>query len=104
MPQRKDGQDDRWLRQQIAEILECGWTLEELETIGISRAMLTRLGFRDDHPRLFEPPAPRRRRPARPPRPDPGEPRPQHGTEAASPVQRDAASAFRGPCTAGART
>ena len=94
------GQDDVWLREQIAEILECGWSLEELETIGITRALLTRLGFRDDHPRLFDPPAPRRR-PAREPRPDPGTPRPRHGIEAASPVQRDAASAFRGPCTAG---
>jgi len=91
------GQDDVWLREQIAEILEGGWTLEELETIGISRAMLTRLGFRDDHPRLFDPPAPRRRRPARQPRPDPGAPRPPHGTEAASPW--DAASAFLGRCT-----
>ena len=105
MPQRNDGtgQDDARLREQIAQILECGWTLEELETIGINRAMLTRLGFRDDHPRLFDPPAPRRR-PARPSRPDPGAPRPQHGTEAASPVVRDAASAFRGPCTADTRT
>ncbi|HEX8674954.1 MAG TPA: hypothetical protein VF710_23845 [Longimicrobium sp.] len=106
MLQRNDGtggQDDVWLRAQIAEIVAGGWTLEELETIGISRAMLTRLGFRDDHPRLFDDPVPRRR-PARRPRPDPGAPRPLHGTEAASPVQRDAASAFRGPCTAGART
>ena len=105
MPQRNDGtgQDDARLREQIAQILECGWTLEELETIGINRAMLTRLGFRDDHPRLFDPPAPRRR-PACPSRPDPGAPRPQHGTEAASPVVRDAASAFRGPCTADTRT
>lgn len=102
MPKRNDGtseQDDAWLREQIAEIVECGWTLEELETIGISRAMLIRLGFRDDHPRLFDEPLPRRRRPAHPPRPDPGAPRPQHGTEAASPVHRDAASAFRATCT-----
>ncbi|HEX8212351.1 MAG TPA: hypothetical protein VF584_19405 [Longimicrobium sp.] len=97
MLQRNDGtggQDDVWLRAQIAEILAGGWTLEELETIGISRAMLIRLGFRDDHPRLFEDPVPRRRRPSREPRPDPGAPRPLHGTEAASPVHRDAASAF----------
>lgn len=97
MPKRNDG-DEAWLREQIAEIVECGWTLEELETIGISRAMLIRLGFRDDHPRLFEEPVPRRR-PARPPRRDPGAPRPQHGTEAASPDHRDAASAFRATCT-----
>ena len=91
MPQPNDGRDgtDGWLREQIAEILQHGWTLDELESVGITRALLTRLGFRDDHPALFEEPPP-----LRPPRPDPGGPRPQRATEAASPTRRDAASAF----------
>jgi hypothetical protein len=84
MPQQNDGHDG-WLREQIAEILQHGWTLDELESVGITRALLTRLGFRDDHPALFEEPPPRR---------PPSEPRPQRATEAASPTRRDAASAF----------
>ncbi|MBD0320289.1 MAG: hypothetical protein ICV87_08145, partial [Gemmatimonadetes bacterium] len=87
MPQPNDGTDG-WLREQIAEILQHGWTLDELESVGITRALLTRLGFRDDHPALFEEPAPRTpepRRQTREPRPDPGGPRPPRATEAASP-------------------
>jgi hypothetical protein len=54
-----DTRDDRWLRERISAILEHGWSMEELEEIGITRSILTRLGFRDDHPRLFETPKPR---------------------------------------------
>ncbi len=53
-----DKRDDRWLRERIAQILEHDWSIEELEEIGITRSILTRLGFRDDHPRLFEKPKP----------------------------------------------
>lgn len=74
-----DTRDDRWLRERISQILEHGWSMEELEEIGITRSILTRLGFRDDHPRLFEAPKPRRSN------------EPQTSKEAAS---RDAASAF----------
>ena len=55
-----DTRDDRWLRERISQILEHGWSMEELEEIGITRSILARLGFRDDHPRLFETPKPRR--------------------------------------------
>ena len=71
-----DTRGDRWLRERISAILEHGWSMEELEEIGITRSILARLGFRDDHPRLFE------------------EPKPRTSKEAAS---RDAASAFS-PC------
>ncbi len=53
-----DTRDDRWLRERISQILEHGWSIEELEEIGITRSILARLGFRDDHPRLFDPPKP----------------------------------------------
>ena len=92
VPQRNDDHEDAWLREQIEEILEQGWTMDELDSVGITRAMLTRLGFRDDHPRLFDEPKPRPRRK----RPDPGGRRAKKRTEAASRMQRDAASTFCG--------
>ena len=93
MPQPNDGIEgtDGWLREQIAEILQHGWTLDELESIGITRSLLIRLGFRDDHPALFEEPQPRG-----PSRPDPGGPRQPEAKKAASPTRRDAASSFGG--------
>ena len=96
MAQRND--DDAWLREQIAEILEQGWTMDELDSVGITRSMLIRLGFRDDHPRLFDEPRPR----PRGKRPGPGGRRAKHRNEAASRHLRDAASAFlRALCVAG---
>jgi hypothetical protein len=71
-----DTRDDRWLRERISQILEHGWSIEELEEIGITRSILTRLGFRDDHPRLFE------------------RPKPRTSTKAASRSSGDAASRF----------
>ncbi|HEX8431376.1 MAG TPA: hypothetical protein VF625_08820, partial [Longimicrobium sp.] len=92
--------DDAWLRQQIQSILDEGWPADELAEIGITRALLARLGFRDDRPDLFA--GPERAGIVPPPRrPDPGAGSSPDAAEAAFSRGRDAASSFSGDVPGG---
>ncbi|HYW07674.1 MAG TPA: hypothetical protein VE913_12000 [Longimicrobium sp.] len=85
--------DDAGLRQKIQSILDDGWPVGELAEIGITRALLARLGFRDDRPDLFT--GPERAGLVPPPRrPDPGAGSSPDAAEAAFSRGGDAASSY----------